>query len=216
MEKKQIQSLIALIATILIIGNVFFFINVKTKEKEIEVLLERLDKQSEKLSENKKEITELKYRIQKYEEAYDNSESEDNTQVTEETNNEDKNNTEEETSTTISNVKINEITLKELEKKIENKESFVLLVSMTSCSHCIMYKPIFSEIINANNIEAYDIDIEPMSPTQYQKLDNLINLDGTPTTIFFKDGVEIEESRLVGYQEKDILIASMKKHEFMK
>ncbi len=216
MEKKQLQSLIALIATILIVGNVFFFLQVKNKENEIDVLLERLDKQSEKLSENDKEITELKYRLGKYEETESENE---NTSSSTEDNNEDidsSENEDEENTNTTPNVKIDQITLQELEKKIENKENFVLLVSMTNCSHCILYKPIFSEVINGNNITAYDIDVEPMTPTQYERLDKLIDIDGTPTTIFFKDGVEIEESRLVGYQEKDVLIDSMKKYDFMK
>mgnify|MGYP003415868343 CR=1 FL=1 len=38
-----------------------------------------------------------------------------------------------------------EISFTELQKKIDNKETFILVYTQESCSHCMMYKPTLKE-----------------------------------------------------------------------
>ena len=41
-----------------------------------------------------------------------------------------------------------EITFSELKEKINNKESFILLISQESCSHCAEYKPVLKKVLS--------------------------------------------------------------------
>lgn len=81
------------------------------------------------------------------------------------------------------------INYKEFQNKIKNKESFILVVSASTCSHCAEYKPKLIKIAKKNKLNIYYIDYD-LETNQDQKefLDNN-NLTGTtPITMFIKKG----------------------------
>ncbi len=99
-----------------------------------------------------------------------------------------------------------ELSYDELVKKIENKDSFVLVYTQTTCSHCIEYKPILKKTLYKNKLYGYEIVIDKLNTEEKAKLKDIANVSGTPTTIFIKDGVEIStSSRLTGIQSEDKL-----------
>ena len=84
----------------------------------------------------------------------------------------------------------NEIKYSEVIEKIENKESFVLLISQTECSHCISYKPKLEEVANEHKVDIYYIDVDLLSDEESDKLNSYINFSSTPITVFLKSGEE--------------------------
>ena len=99
-----------------------------------------------------------------------------------------------------------ELSYNELVKKIENKDSFVLVYTQTTCSHCIEYKPILKKTLYKNKLYGYEIVIDKLNTEEKAKIKDIANVSGTPTTIFIKDGVEIStSSRLTGIQTEDKL-----------
>jgi predicted bacteriocin transport accessory protein len=91
------------------------------------------------------------------------------------------------------------IEFSDLEEKINNKETFILLLSQESCSHCAQYKPILKKILANHNIYAYELEIDKLSNKENAKLKDVANISGTPTTIFIENGTETNTStRLVG------------------
>lgn len=82
-----------------------------------------------------------------------------------------------------------EINYTELKEKLENKESFALVVSQSTCSHCATYKPKVEIIAKDYGVDFYyiDIDLEKNKENFLKEF----NLSGaTPTTLFFKNGKE--------------------------
>lgn len=95
------------------------------------------------------------------------------------------------------------ITIKfdELKKKIENKESFILLISQEQCSHCAEYKPILKKVLAKHNVYAYELKLDKPKLTKQEtaELKDIANTSGTPTTVFIENGAETSTStRLVG------------------
>lgn len=92
-----------------------------------------------------------------------------------------------------------ELTYKELEKKLDNGDTFILVITQTRCSHCAQYKPVLKEVLYEYGITAYEIDQEKLTDKELGKLKNVANISGTPTTVFIVDGEEINtSSRLKG------------------
>ncbi len=104
-----------------------------------------------------------------------------------------------------------ELTFDELQTKIDNKDTFILVLSQTSCSHCAEYKPILKEVLTEYNIYAYEVSIDKLSKEENAKLKDIASANGTPTTIFINEGIEINTStRLVGTQGKTKIINRLK------
>lgn len=104
-----------------------------------------------------------------------------------------------------------ELNYKELEKKINNKESFVLVYTQTTCSHCHEYKPILKRTLAKQEFYAYEIVLDKLTKQERAKLNDIANVSGTPTTVFIKEGQEINSSsRLVGIQTEDKLLYKLK------
>ena len=84
----------------------------------------------------------------------------------------------------------NEISYDEIMEKFENKEDVVLLISQTTCSHCISYKPKLRDVANKHKLNIYYIDVDKLSKEDALEFENKFNYDGTPTTLFIKNGEE--------------------------
>lgn len=111
---------------------------------------------------------------------------------------------------------IKNMTIAELETNIAKKENFILVITQTSCGACIAYKPVLDEILINYNLIAYEIDIRTLSDEEYHKLNEIITVEYTPTTLFFKEGIKKEAQTLIGNTEKELIISSLKASEFIK
>lgn len=82
-----------------------------------------------------------------------------------------------------------EITVYEYEKKIDNNEHFVVVISREGCTYCELYAPIVENVAEDKNIPIYYIDIKYLTSDEYQILSNSNdylrgNRWGTPTTLY--------------------------------
>lgn len=106
------------------------------------------------------------------------------------------------------------LTYSEYEKKIENKESFVLLMWQTGCGHCQTFEPVLNEVIKKYNLQIYSINIGEITDTEYAKLKNKTFVDGTPTTIVFKEGVT-QTKKLIGSKDVEDVIKFLVKYNYL-
>lgn len=107
------------------------------------------------------------------------------------------------------------INYKEIKEKIDNEESFILVVSQSTCSHCASYKPKLEQIANEYGFDIYYIDYDKDSDKE--KFLDYFSLDGsTPITLFFNEGKEKSLlNRLGGEISKEKAIEKFKKMGFI-
>ena len=92
-----------------------------------------------------------------------------------------------------------ELSYKELNKKIENKDSFVLTISAKSCINCEIFKDTIKEINKKYNITTYYIDLDKLTSDEENTLKQLYLYTGTPTTINIISGKEENKlNRIIG------------------
>ena len=104
------------------------------------------------------------------------------------------------------------ITYDELEKKVNNKEDFVLVVTQEGCSHCKNYAPTVKKVANKYDYKIYDLNLTKLSDDENKKISTIANVSGTPTTIFFKKGVEESTlNRINGETSEEKLATKLKK-----
>lgn len=109
-----------------------------------------------------------------------------------------------------------ELTFNELEEKINNKESFVLVFTQTQCNHCHEYKPVLKRTLAKKKFYAYEIVLDHLSKKEKAKLNDIANVSGTPTTVFIIDGAEVNSSsRLVGIQQEDKIVNRLKYYGYI-
>ena len=112
---------------------------------------------------------------------------------------------------------IKEINLNELQSKLKNKETFILEVMRTNCSHCKSFGPKFDEVLKQNKIKAYKIDIDKMSDKEKATFDGIIYVSGTPNVVFIKNGKELERyTRIDGDIGKSTIEKKLKDAGFIK
>lgn len=81
------------------------------------------------------------------------------------------------------------LTYKQVEEKIDNEDSFILVVSQSTCTHCTTYKPKLEKISNDYDIDIFYIDYDLENKDTQKEFLEEFDLDGsTPITIFIKDG----------------------------
>ncbi len=98
-----------------------------------------------------------------------------------------------------------ELSLSELQEKVKNKETFILVFTQSECGHCANYKPKLQRVLSKHDLYAYEIVLDKLEKEEKSELRNIANTEdnGTPTTVFIKDGEEIRiSSRLVGDQNE--------------
>lgn len=104
-----------------------------------------------------------------------------------------------------------ELSYKELEEKINKKDSFILVFTQTNCSHCHEFKPILKRTLAKQELYAYEIVLDKLEKEDKTKINDIANVSGTPTTIFIKDGQEINtSSRIVGIAKEDKLVSKFR------
>ena len=96
---------------------------------------------------------------------------------------------------------LSEIKYDKVIEMIDNKEDFILLVSQTTCNHCMSYKPKLEDIAKEYKIQMYYIQVDLLNNEEKEKFEDYISYDGTPATIFIRNGEEkTVASRINGNQ----------------
>lgn len=109
-----------------------------------------------------------------------------------------------------------ELKYNQVVEKIENKESFVLLVSQTECSHCLTYKPKLENVANDEKLYIYYIDVDLLSDDERNELKEYFTFSGTPTTIFFINGEEkTAATRINGDASQEKILRKLESNGFI-
>ncbi len=96
-----------------------------------------------------------------------------------------------------------ELTYKELAKKLDNKENFIFVVTRTDCPYCEMYKPTFKEVVEEYKIKTFFVNTAKFSKEEYKSFHSKFNVPTTPQTVFIIEGEETTVSnRIVGNAPK--------------
>ncbi|MBQ4031097.1 MAG: thioredoxin family protein [Bacilli bacterium] len=110
-----------------------------------------------------------------------------------------------------------ELTISELQEKIDNKESFILVISQTTCSHCAEYKPRIKKVLAKYEVTGYYIEKDLLNAEETTQLNNIANISGTPATIFIIDGEEKSSStRISGARSTDVIVSRLKAMGYIK
>lgn len=108
-----------------------------------------------------------------------------------------------------------EVKYNELLTMLNNKESFILVLSQTTCGHCANYKPTLKELLSEHNLTAYYIEVNLFSDSERSKMKKIFNYEVTPTTIFIKDGKEIEGTRFTGNKDKKTIETFLREYKYI-
>lgn len=110
-----------------------------------------------------------------------------------------------------------ELNFDELTEKIENKETFILVITQTDCSHCAEYKPVLEKVLLDHKLTAYEIDEKKLDEKEMSKLKEIANISGTPTTVFIVNGEERQTSdRIIGAKPESEIISRLKAMGYIK
>lgn len=106
-----------------------------------------------------------------------------------------------------------ELSFEEFQTKLENKDSFVVVMGSSTCSACAMYKITMEEVIKENQVEIFYLGLDTLSKDEYSKIYSKFVVEMTPTTIFIKDGSETSTyDRMVGAASSTEVVKNLKKH----
>ena len=111
---------------------------------------------------------------------------------------------------------LTEISYNEYKKLIENKETFILEIMRTDCSACISFKPKITQVAEDYQIEIKYINTDNLSEDEYNSLFEDTGISGTPTVIFYHEGVEeTVAARINGSVSVDKIISKFKASGFI-
>lgn len=110
-----------------------------------------------------------------------------------------------------------EIDYNTYKEMVDNKDSFVLFIGSSECSHCADYKVTLDKIIKKYDLDVKYIDLASMEDADYNEFKSKVSFSGTPTTIFVKKGKEINHyNRIVGAKDYDYIVDKFKKNGYIK
>lgn len=108
---------------------------------------------------------------------------------------------------------IHEISYKEYQKLIDNKETFVLEVMKNDCSACQGIRPKLQKITKKYKVEIKFIDLKKLS----QEENDSLGVGATPTIIFYTNGEEeTTTARIEGNISEKRIIEKFKASNFIK
>lgn len=112
---------------------------------------------------------------------------------------------------------ITEISINDLTKKIENKESFILYIGSSKCSHCKDYRPKLNDVVGEYKLTVYYIDVSKLKDKESNKLSKIVSYSGTPATAFIEDGEDLGiQTHIDGDVSKKQIISSFKNNGYIK
>ena len=96
------------------------------------------------------------------------------------------------------------IEIKPKQLKSMNSESYILILTGTTCPHCLQYKPVLDEVLTEYDIDAYDIDMWVLDDAERKVVTDITgNIDGVPTTVIIKNG-QVEDRRVGGLSKTQV------------
>ena len=106
---------------------------------------------------------------------------------------------------------------KNVQKMLDDKKDFVLLISKTDCSHCIAFKPKLRAVAKEYKLKIYYVDTDMLKGEDSEAFNKLFSIDGTPTTVFITNGEEkTTANRISGDVSKEKIINKLKSNGFIK
>lgn len=103
---------------------------------------------------------------------------------------------------------IKKVDSSDIQTKIEAKESFITLVSSSTCAACKDYDPVIEEFQKENDkLTILDVQIDKIkNDDERTKFVNSYSLSATPTTMFIKEGkvVATKEGALTKIELKEL------------
>lgn len=109
-----------------------------------------------------------------------------------------------------------EISYDDMMTKINDEQSFVLVIGSETCSACASYKITMESVMNDTKVDIFYLDINKLSEDNYAKVKSKFVINSTPTTIFFVDGKELTTyDRLVGAVSYEVIIKSLTKYGYV-
>ena len=109
------------------------------------------------------------------------------------------------------------ISYSELNKKLDNKETFFFIVTRDGCSHCEDFIPKVEEVLDEYDIVGYNLNYSDLSEEDDEEFYNKYGISATPTTVFIKDGKEVSIlQRIEGDVSKEKLITKLKNNNYIK
>lgn len=110
------------------------------------------------------------------------------------------------------------ISYEELNKKIENKETFALFIGRETCSACSLFKEVLNQ--NANNhkgVVFYYIDLDSVTDEEDAKLSTKYDSSRTPTTYIIIEGnTPTSYDKFVGSDQYSNIINAFKNKGILK
>jgi len=106
-----------------------------------------------------------------------------------------------------------EVNYDEFQTKLNNKETFVVVMGSSTCSACAKYKTTMEKIIKEYQVEIFYLGLDKLTDEENDKIYSKFVVNSTPTTIFINNGEEISTyNRLIGSQSYNDVVNSLKKH----
>lgn len=113
-------------------------------------------------------------------------------------------------------IKYTKLDYSQLEAKLENKETFVLVISSSTCPNCTIYKEAIEKTKTPDTLRIFYINVDDLSDEDYSKLYSKYAYSATPTTLFIKDGIEKSTyNRIIGRVSSNELIEQLKKQGYI-
>lgn len=84
---------------------------------------------------------------------------------------------------------IQTITVKEFEEKAYNKENMFVMISSSTCYHCITFEPTVNKVFKSLNKTIYRIDVASTNQTEIDRFRTYYAFNVTPTIFVVKNGV---------------------------
>ncbi len=110
-----------------------------------------------------------------------------------------------------------EVSFDALNQMIEEKESFVLVIGSSDCTHCADYKTTMRDVVKRYKVTIHYIDVSKLDSKEVAKLSNKFSFTGTPTTVFVEKGKEKDAqfNRINGAKDYDTIIKRLKKNNYI-
>lgn len=92
---------------------------------------------------------------------------------------------------------INYISSVEAMEKMDNKESFFLVIGVSTCGGCIAYKPVLEEVVKNKGYDIFYVESDTEAARSNSDRENVIKffeeylndeIDTTPSTIYIENG----------------------------
>lgn len=105
----------------------------------------------------------------------------------------------------------------EIKSMIETKETFILYIGSSECSHCAAYKPKLEDVSLEYKVIVYYIDTSKLSDEEYSKLTEIVSFSGTPTTVFIDNGDDLGvQTHIDGDVSREKIINTFKNNGYIK